>query len=258
MKHRKNLQGLTALLMLALFISGCNKEDVPPDDFKQLSFDSEEVMDLLPDGLKNSNDENAQACVSYVESALDMAGFIDNMEVPDDATRSLSKSSNGADTWQWSWNYGGESFTFYWSYEERSGKRYWAMDISYNNGPRYNYIDAWETEDGNQGEVIYNWGWAAIYGGEDVDDAEFLYWKYAWNKDSSGAYHLNFYMDGYDDEYDYLVQYDVVVNADGSGSVDYYMEDEVFYHMEWDVLGNGLWVYYSEGVEFLSGSWLAG
>jgi hypothetical protein len=257
MKHRNFLQGMTFLLVLTLLLSGCKKDDVPPDDFKQLSFDAEEVMDLLPDGLKNSNDENAQACVSYVESALDMAGFIDDMEVPDNATRSLSKSTNGGDTWQWSWNYGGESFTFYWSYDESGGKRYWTMDISYNNGPRYNYIDAWESEDGNQGEVVYNFGWAVIYSGEDVDETEFLYWKYTWNKDASGAYHLKYYWDGDSDEYEYLVQYDVVVNADGSGSVDYYMEGEVFYHMEWDVVGNGSWVMFPDTEYSMSGTWMA-
>jgi len=49
----------------------------------------------------------------------------------------------------------------------------------------------------------------------------------------------------------------VVVNADGSGSVDYYMEGEVFYHMEWDVAGNGSWVIYP-GTEYsMSGTWMA-
>ena len=46
-------------------------------------------------------------------------------------------------------------------------------------------------------------------------------------------------------------------NADGSGFIDYYLEDVLFYHMEWDALGNGSWVYYLGDSE-LTGTWTAG
>ena len=181
-----------------------------------------------------------------------MTDILDDMEVPDGATKSLSKSSDQA--WQWTWNYGEESFTFYWTYEENSSKRYWTMDIQSGSGPRYNYIDAWETMDGKQGELTYNWGWAAIYGGEELDDTEFIYLKYTWSQDASGAYNLSYILDG-DSEYEVYNRYDCVINANGSGTIDYYFLDALLYHMDWDMIGNGNWSYYIEGEVLLEGSW---
>jgi len=175
--------------------------------------------------------------------------------VPDNARRSDFKGSG--DTWQWSWSYGGESLTLYWTYDESGGKRYWSMDISYNNSPRYDYIDAWETMDGSQGEMVWNCGWAAIMDDPDYDEAEFLYWKYTWTKDTSGGYQIDYYWDGDGLEYDYYIWYSVYIAADGSGNVDYYIMDQLVYHMEWDVTGAGNWSFFSGGQEFDSGSWPA-
>lgn len=136
-----------------------------------LTFDSEEILNRLPDGLENSTDQYADECYGFVEAAVDMSGFIDNMEVPGEA------QSGAKDSWQWTWHAGAESYTFYWTYEETATKRMWTMDIQYNNGPRYNYIDAWETLDGSQGEVIYNFQWIAVQEGEPIDEEDYLYWR---------------------------------------------------------------------------------
>ena len=255
MKYHLIMKALAGFLLLAFLIVGCKKEDDPPEEAQGLSFNPEEVLATVPDGLENSNDSYAQQCYDFIESAVDMSSFIDNMEVPEDAERSSKKSALAADTWQWTWHSGGESYTFYWTYEERSSKRYWTMEIQYGSGPRYDYISAWETMDGTQGEVTYNFEWAAIAYGESVEDYEFVYWKYSWNSDSSGAYHLNFTWDGDDAGYDYYTQYDVVINADGSGTIDYYYWGALFYHMEWDIVGNGSWVQYINGEEYMSGFW---
>jgi hypothetical protein len=254
MKHDFFTKAMAVLFLLSMVATSCNKEDDPPnpEELQDISFDAEVVLALVPDGLKNSDDQYAQDCYSFIESAVDMTSFIDNMEVPETATRSKAKSSG--ETWQWSWNYGGESFTFYWSYEERNSKRYWTMDIQFGSGPRYNYIDAWENMDGTQGELTYNFGWAAIYGGEEPEEAEFIYWRYTWEKNSAGGYNLSFIWDG-DSEYEVYTRYDCVINANGSGTIDYYLMDELFYHMDWDVLGNGNWVYYIDGEEYMSGLW---
>jgi hypothetical protein len=257
---RKDLitKGFTVILLLAFFTAGCKKDELTPEDLQSLSFNSEEVLALVPEGLKNSTDPYAQSCVDYIESAVDMSGFISNLEVPSDAVKSSKKSTTGKDTWQWSWYYGGESFTFYWTYDEDNAKRYWTMEIQFNNGPRYDYITAWESKDGTEGEVIYNFGWAAIYSTDQcVDDYDFIYWRYSWNKDCSGAYHLKFTWDSDDPECDMYLHYDAVINADGSGTIDYYLMDQLFYHMEWDTVGNGSWTYYSDGTVIMSGSWTA-
>jgi hypothetical protein len=256
MKKLQILKGWAIPLMMVLAVSGCKKEETPPDDLQNLSFDAQEVIDLLPDGLKNSTNEYAQTCVSYVEAALDMSSFIDNMDVPDNATKSDFKGSK--ESWQWTWQYAGESFTFYWSYEESGGKRYWTMDIQLGNGPRYDYIDAWETEDGSQGELTFNYAWAVIYSGECTEDYDFLYWTYTWYREACGTYHLSFVWDSDNSQYTCYIKYEVVVNADGSGSVEYFLDDELFYGMEWDVHGNGSWFYYYDGEVVTSGTWVAG
>ena len=256
MKNVLFIRGMALWLVLIFALAACNKEEDTPPDQQKLLFSSEEVMVLLPDGLKNSDDTNAKTCVGFIESALDMTSFMDNMEVPDNAQKSDFKGTG--DSWQWTWKYSGETMTFYWTYDESGGKRYWTMDISYNNSPRYSYIDAWETLDGSQGEVVWNFAWAAILNDADYDEEDFLFWKYTWNKDASGGYQINFYWDGDGVDYDYIINYSVDINADGSGSLDQYSADQLVYHMEWDALGNGIWSNFYGGEEYGSGSWSAG
>jgi hypothetical protein len=259
MKNSILMKGLAGLLLMALFAAGCNKEEEnPPPPSQALSFNADEVLAMVPAGLRNSQDEYAQDCYDFIESAVDMSGFISNMEVPDGAIKTSKKSAMGGDTWKWTWSYAGESFTFYWTYDEDNSKRYWTMDIQFGSGPRYDYIDAWETKDGKQGEVVFNYGWAAIYSGEPVEDYDFVYWRYTWTLDSSGAYHINFYWDSNDPEYEMLAHYDLLLRADGSGTIDYYFYDELFYHMEWNTVGDGSWAYYIDGEVYMSGTWAAG
>ncbi len=247
------LKGFIGLLILSLIVVGCDKEDELPT-FEKLSFDGEEVLAKLPSGLTSSSDQYAQECVGLIEDALNMSSFIDNMDVPPNAQRSAKKGSG--DTWTWTWAYGGQSFTFHWTFTEDNAKRYWSMDVSFGDGIQYDYIDAWEMKDGSGGEVVYNFNWVAIYGDEPIEDYVDLYWQYTWNLDSSGNYHFTWTYDTDDPEYAYFMHYDVVVNADGSGEIDYYFFGEPYYHMEWDTAGNGSWAYYFGGIES-SGTWTA-
>jgi len=247
------LRSWVLFLLLVFMFTGCNKEeDETPANFAELSFDGQEVMDQLPEGLLNSNDEMARECVDMIEQALDMSAFQANLIVPDNAVRSSKKASG--DTWYWTWNYMGEIWTFYWTYSEDAAKNYWNMQIQYGNGEKYDYITAWEYKDGSGGEVVYSFNWVLIY--EDCDDYEDLHWTYHWNVDSSGNYHFGWTYDSDDLEVSYYLKYDIVVNADGSGMLDYYLNDSLFYHIEWDTAGNGSWIYYL-GDYTQSGSWSA-
>jgi len=234
-------------------LAGCNKEeDETPGNFAELAFDGQEVMDQLPEGLLNSNDEMARECVDMIEQALDMSAFQANLIVPDNAVR-VSKKASG-DTWYWTWNYMGEIWTFYWTYSEDAAKNYWTMKIQYGNGEKYDYISAWEYKDGSGGEVVYSFNWVLIY--DDVEDYEDLHWTYRWNVDSSGNYQFGWTYDSDNLEVNYYLKYEIVVNADGSGTLDYYLNDSLFYHIEWDTAGNGSWIYYL-GDFTQSGSWSA-
>ena len=175
------------------------------------------------------------------------------MEITSQTQKTSKKGTSG--TWSWGLDYELEMWTFYWTYDEDNTKDTWTMEIQFGEGPMYDYITAWEMKDGSEGEVIYDFNWAAIYDGEE--DYVDLYWKYTWRLDSSGDYYFSWYYDADDEEYEYYLRYDVVVKSDGSGSIDYYFFDELYYQMLWDALGNGSWGYFFAGSD-LSGTWTAG
>ncbi|MEZ5071082.1 MAG: hypothetical protein R2751_08955 [Bacteroidales bacterium] len=253
MRNKFFLKGMALFVGTALVVGGCNKEDEVPS-FEEMTFQADEVLNQLPVGLTASNDEYAEMCVDFIESAVDMSAFSENLTPPDNARKSDKKGSG--DTWTWTWSYLGESFTFYWTYDEDSSKKYWSMDIQFGAGPVYDYIDAWEAKDGSQGHVEYNFNWVLIYE-EDPGDYEDLFWTYDWSLDSNGTYTFEMTYDSSAIDYDYYLQYSVVVNDDGSGTVDYYLMGDLFYHMEWDALGNGSYAYYYGDFE-TTGTWSAG
>ena len=248
------LKGWTVFFLFAILFTGCDKEEDLPPEFAEISFDGQEVIDMLPDGLLASNDPKAEECVEMIEEALDMSAFLDNLEVPDNAQR-LSKKATG-DTWKWTFPYMGGTWTFYWTFDEDNTKQYWTMEIQFGDGERYDYITAWEMKDGSGGEVVYSFNWVQIYDQEYTDYVD-LHMTYSWSLDTSGTYYFDWSYEVDDHSYDYLMKYSIVINPDGSGEVDYYYYDQLFYHMEWDAAGNGSWTYYFGGLEE-SGSWTAG
>jgi len=232
-------------------ITGCNKEEMPPAG-ETISFDKQEILDKVPAAMKSSEDQYAQQAVAGIESAVDMSSFIEDMDPPQDAVPVAKKSSG--DTWKWTVSDGQMSYTFYWTYEEDNQKKYWYMDIQFGDGDRYEYIYAWESKDGKEGVIMYNFNWTQAYYG-NTQGYEDLYWKYNWSVDDAGNYNFGWNYESGETDTNYYLQYDIVVNDDGSGSIMYYSMDELFYSMEWDAEGNGSWAYYSEGTESMSGNW---
>jgi hypothetical protein len=254
----KRLVKLSSLLLLFAFVLfSCNKDDSaePTKDYEELSFDADEVLNKIPEGLKNASDEKAQDCVDWIESALDMSSFMDNMTPPSDAQVVSMKSTTSEVVYTWSWAYGGQTVTMFWTYRDDATKNYWTLQIQIDGGIKYDYVDAWEFKDGSRGEMLYNFNWVCAYSNESSQDCYDIYWRYTWEKTAAGGYNFSFYYDSYDTEYTYYLRYDISINADGSGTIDYYLYDALFYHMEWDVLGNGSWTYYYDGVLNTSGSW---
>jgi hypothetical protein len=254
MNKRFFFRGCIVFSLFAILVAGCKKDEEVPPQFEELTFDAQEVIAMLPDGLLASNDPKAQECVEMIEQALDMSAFQDNLVVPDNAVHSAKKSSG--DTWSWTWYYMGETWTFYWAYDEDASKKYWTMEIQFGDGDRYDYITAWEMKDGSAGEVVYSFNWVGLYE-QNAEDYVDLHWTYRWEKNSSGTYSFSWTYDSDSTEYDYFMDYNIVIFADGSGTLDYYFYDELFYHMEWDALGNGSWHYYFGSLEE-SGTWTAG
>lgn len=248
------------LVVVLAFVTGCKKDDdkeVPA--FGGLSLTEEEIISKIPAGLKASTDENAQACVDAIESAADWSSFYDELTPPENAVKVNNKSTAGEGTWKWSYPYQETTITYYWTYEETATKHTWTMEIQFGDGPLYSFIEAWELKDGTQGEVKYNIQWACFYYDEyyeeQYEDCEDLYWKYTWNKNASGVINFTFIWESSDTEYPYYVKYELVLNPDGSGTLDYYSAGGyTHWHYEWDADGNGSWVWYY-GDSTMSGSW---
>ncbi len=251
---------LPILLVIAIaFVTGCKKDDDETPTFESLSFTEEEIINKIPEGLKNSTDENAQACVDAIESAADWSLFYGSLTPPDNAVKVDNKSTSSEGTWKWSYNYDGvHVITYYWTYEETATKHMWTMDIQWDDGPLFNFIDAWELKDGTQGEVKYNFQWACAYENQYYEDCyDDIFWIYTWNKNANGVINFTFKYESSEVEYSYYYKYELVLNPNGSGTLDYYWLDDYWhYHYEWDALGNGSWVWYTEGSTISGeGSW---
>lgn len=241
---------LVALLFILVLLVSCNKDEDPAPSQQTISFDGEEVLNNLPDGLTESDDPYAQQTMAYVETAVNWSAFNEAFDPPDNA-------SGGDGSYSWTWNYGGMySLTLWWDYDEDSQKRYWDIDISYMDGDKEDYITSWENKDGSAGEVMYNFTWACVTD-DSPDDCDDLYWKYSWSVDDEGSYTFIYEVESDDDDYDNTLKYVTVVNSDGSGTVDYYFYGELSYHTEWDASGAGEWTQYLGGQE-TSGFWPAG
>lgn len=183
-------------------------------------------MNTVPVGLKESENENANTLYSFIESAVDMSSFINNMTPPYNAEEITLKSSA---SYKWSWTYQKETYTFYWTFTEDANKYYWDMEIQYNDGPKYKYIEAWETKDGNMGELKFNFNWIYAQYGYEYD---IYYYVYTWEKTSSGIYYFDYYTESENPSYDYVLHYSLVLNPDGSGTLDYYSYDALLLHYE--------------------------
>ncbi len=243
---------LPVLIAILAFNFSCSKDDESEiREFETIGFDSEVVMEKLPEGLKSSDDEHAQMAVDYVESAIDWGDFSDHLTPPEDAVKAGKKSS---ETYTWTWNYGGAYvLTMWWTYHDDAQKNYWDIDIQYNGTDRYNYLSAWESKDQRSGQIMYNYQWVCAMDDASTD-CEDVFWSYDWNVDNNDNYIFNFVVEAEEDGAANSMKYETKVNNDGSGSVKYYIYGDLFYDLNWDSAGNGSWIYYP-GENQMSGSW---
>lgn len=237
---RTNLKLTNILVLLLLLLVSCNKDDQSEDlnvEPESLAFDGEEIINQMPSALVNSTDENAQTVMGWVKSATDWSAFSSYFTPPEDAVKLKSSSV----TYTWSISYQGSSLTYWWEFEEDATTNYWTLEIQWNDGPRAPFIEMWERKDGSSGQVKYSYQWALTQ--EDVDFND-IYWTYSYSKNSAGDYTFSWVYEGDTELYDNYLSYEVIVKADGSGSVHYYSMDNLLYMAEWDTDGNGYYEYY--------------
>lgn len=250
MKNQKII--LSVLMTLFVLNFSCSKDDEPEvKEFETIGFDSEAVIEKLPDGLKNSDNEYARMAVDYVESTADWSDFSDQLIPPEDAVKTGKKSS---ETYTWTWNYGGAYvLTMWWTYHDDSEKNYWDIDIQYGGEDRYNYLQAWESKDNSSGQIKYNYQWACAMD-DNPSECENLFWIYDWSIDENENCTFNQIVEAEEDAYAESLRYETIVNNDGAGSVKYYMYGELFYEITWDSAGNGSYTHYL-GEDSFSGTW---
>jgi hypothetical protein len=255
MKH--TIKITTLLLLVLAFVVSCSKDDSTDSggQYEAFAFQADEVINKVPQGLKNSDNPYAEDCYEAIEQAVDMSSFVALMEPPANAQVVNTKSTEGSVTYTWTETYDGQTYTYIWIYSDDATKNYYTMQIQINGGPIYNFVDAWEFKDGNKGQVKFNFNYIYCSYYTDYEfECEDLYWTYTWEITASGRYNFSYYIDSGIDDYSYSLRIDIVLEADGSGSIDYYSADELFWHMEWDSIGNGSYTYYYGGYEE-SGSW---
>jgi|GEM_PF-1804883 len=256
----KLLSVIAVVFVLTVVLTSCKKDDdgttsFQGDEFGSLSFNEDEIISKVPDGLKNSTDPNAASCLSVIESAIDMSTFVDNMTPPESATVVSTKSTEVNTTYTWSWAYQGQSFTFFWTYREDAAKYYWDMQIQLGTNPAMDYISAWEMKDGSQGGIEYNFNWVCLMNESYTSECMDYYWTYSWSEASDGTWTLGWVAESGQGTEGSAISYEVIINPDGSGSAEYYIGGALYYDYLWDALGNGSWAWYVGGSEYASGTW---
>lgn len=239
------------VFVFALFVTGCNKdEDDNPEktqDPTSLCFDSVGVIKQLPPDLLASDNDVAKEVVGMVSTATDWSAFDSYFTPPDNAV--LLK--NSSITYTWTISSGNESITYWWTFEEDETTYYWTLELQINEGVRAPFIRSWEKIDGSAGEVRYNFNWLDYASEEDFEEIEYVY---AYSVSASGDYSFTMTVESDMEEYDNVMRYEVLVNADGSGTINYYTGGVLFYHAEWDAAGNGSVTYYL-GTTEMTESW---
>lgn len=252
MKSHIRLLSVT-ILLVSILVSGCKKDnpEVLPDP-ETLSFKQEEIINKLPDALKNSTSPAAQQVVAWVSTATNWSTFDSYFTPPENAVR--VKASTVTYTWTDTY-YEGSTISYWWTYTDDETTDYWKLEIQINDGPKAPYFESFEKKDGSAGQVKYSFEWANYDAEEEYNG---VYWIYSYEINDAGDYSFTWLYESDSEEYENFLRYDVIVKADGSGIVDYQSYGELIYHAEWDALGNGSYSYYSDGEVVSTESWTVG
>lgn len=238
------------LIVAALLAVSCEKDDSPSEKEENIkekgfTFNEESIMTKIPESLKNSEDEYAKKCIGYIETAMDMSAFIDQLTPPEDATLVEMKSTESSGTYTWQH----DGYGVYWTYSKEGDKSIWSVDIEVD-GKKYDYIDAWQMNEGIKGEVKFNYNFLCNFGEQSKCDV--LLSNYTWDFSNEGSNTFVYTHQSDVKDFEFAFKSEIVINKDGSGKIDYVTNDYVLYNMEWDAEGNGSWIL-MDGLN--SGSW---
>ncbi len=222
-----------SMIMFFAVLTGCDKEEVAPGGGieKQPDIAQNGVLISTPEGLKNSENPFAQQIMGLFNSVNAVGDYMKLFRPPSGAV-TFQSGINGASAW--TWNAGNVQ---YWLvYYESGGKYIWKLDADQGSG-REKFIYVEEAQDEKSGQAdFYVPGQPAIH--------------YTWNYDDDGNLNCEITYKGPEGN----IKVDAVVNQDGSGSMEYYLNNELFLAAQWNKDGSGTWTIYTDSGTF-TGQW---
>jgi hypothetical protein len=233
---------LLVLLVPVLLQVSCKKDDPPaPPPYKAPTSASMGDVVTIPAGLEAKaavdGEYGASFAVTYMELANALSGYSSLFTVPDNAQIQSKKSGSTV----YYWSYGG--FSYWMTYAVLADKYTWKYEYEFPDHPRFTYISAEEAKSGKNG----NW---AIY---NMDFPTQDLWSYDWSINSSNSFIASLVMyDGSSSQ----SSFDVVANADHSGSFKYYITAALYADILWNADGSGTYTFYGDMSSY-SGSWTA-
>ena len=240
MKNFRFLMLFTAIFSFILF-TGCEKDDVsdPGGNTQEFQFKSITV----PDAMSQSSDPGAQIAVAYINMINGMSSYQGMMHDPMKSAQIHFK--DGGDTYTWDVNDNSGNYTITMTISETTLKIAWDMYITGNMDGHdlvnFHYISAFQKKDESGSDFL-------VYDIETGNE----YMDIAWNimPDGSTVYEFEVFQETW---------LKVVVNADGSGSIELKEWENgtyvLTYKATWEASGHGQYWEYESGLVTNQGTW---
>jgi len=227
----KKMYPVWLLAFLFVFLAfGCSDDEDPPTQQTTPTMEHTPTLQsvTIPQAMTQSTDPHAQLAVTYINLANSLSGLGSYFNPPTKAAKTTGFSGSATDTLTWTWNAG--YITVILKFWETDTHYYWRYiwhgtydQVVYNN---WIWYDANQTKDGTAGQLVWY---------DDNSTTPLLTWEWTY---VSNVYTLTYYFEGVDR----LV---IVVNADGSGSLNYYDNNILSLKIEWNADGSGEWWTYN-------------
>lgn len=237
----KKLKVFLFLLALPAFLlTSCKKEEDTPEEltYKSPSAAGRTSVVEIPAGLTakaNGGDLNATIAIMYMNLANAFSSFSSSFTIPSNATVENKKSSSKV----YHWTYSG--YSYWMTYTELADKYTWKYEWETPEITRFTYIMAEELKTGKGG----SW---TIYNPESTSTS---LWTYTWSINTSNAFIANMSWN----EGQVVSTFDVISNADHSGSFIYKEAGVKHAEITWTSTGSGTYWLKGDGTSDISGSW---
>jgi hypothetical protein len=231
------------LIIAGMMFFGCSGDD---DGDGGLPSSPTGFEMTVPQGLQDAAEQNyfAAYLLSFLTSVDAINGWATYFQ-QESGKIAYSMGAGKVDTSINTWTYEGLTITV--KYWDDATKYYWQLiydGVQYGEMEWDNWIflEAWEAKDGKSGWMRFN--------GYDEDEYTDDYLVWEWSVNAANIYTIT-WSDG---STDYL---EAIINPDGSGTMSYYEDGDMFYKFLWDADGNGsYWTSDFNGEP--TGTWTAG